>query len=89
MQFAQGDRVRVIQAENPYTGCRGTIVDASGSASDGQLPLGYYVAIDGENGLARPFLVAALERIAAVSSRRPEGTGSRVGAQRPGHPSSQ
>ena len=65
----KGDRVRVIQERSLYTGCRGTVVEASGSAADGQLPLGYYVAIDGENGVAQPFLTNALERIAAVSSR--------------------
>jgi hypothetical protein len=66
----QGDRVRVIQSEGPYTGCRGTIADAPGSGDPDPLPLGYHVAIDGENGVVRPFLVGALEKIAAVSSRR-------------------
>lgn len=67
-----GDRVRVIQGRSAYTGCRGTVVEAPGTRAGGdpsQLPLGYFVAIDGENGVARPFLAEALERIAAVSSR--------------------
>lgn len=75
MRFYRGDKVRVVQAESPYTGCRGTIAAASGSSREGQYPLGYYVAIDGENGVVRPFLIEALERIAAVSSR-PRGAAS-------------
>ncbi len=73
--FSAGDRVRVIEADSAYTGCRGTILEASGPAEGDQLPLGYYVAIDGENGRARPFLAASLERIAAVVAR------SRVASQ--------
>jgi len=69
INWKRGDRVRVIAVQSAYTGCRGTIVEDSGSAQSGQLPLGYYVAIDGENGVAQPFLTDALERIAAVSSR--------------------
>ncbi|MBW2388050.1 MAG: hypothetical protein JRG89_06395 [Deltaproteobacteria bacterium] len=69
VNWKRGDRVRVIAGQSPYTGCRGTIVEDSGPAQGGQLPLGYYVAIDGENGVAQPFLTDALERIAAVSSR--------------------
>ena len=67
-----GDRVRVVQGQNAYTGCRGTVVEAPGAKAKrdpNQLPLGYFVAIDGENGVARPFLADALERVAAVSSR--------------------
>lgn len=67
--FAAGDRVRVIAADNAYTGCRGRILEASGPVEGDQLPLGYYVAIDGENGIARPFLASALERVAAVATR--------------------
>ncbi len=78
MRFEQGDRVRVVQAESPYTGCRGTIAGASGSSRDSRLPLGYYVAIDGENGVVRPFLIEALERIAAVSSRQPGAASDRA-----------
>jgi hypothetical protein len=64
-----GDRVRIVQADTAYTGCRGTVVEASGPAEGDQLPLGYYVAIDGENGVARPFLTSALQRISAVTAR--------------------
>ncbi len=67
--WKRGDRVRVIHGQSPYTGCRGTLVEDSDVAQSGQLPLGYYVAIDGENGVAQPFLTGALERISAVSSR--------------------
>ncbi len=69
MAWKTGDRVRVTQEQSPYTGCRGTVTEASGPCGDGQLPLGYYVTIDGENGVARPFLTDALERITAVASR--------------------
>lgn len=69
--WKRGDRVRVIAGQSPYTGCRGTIVEDPHAANPEQLPLGYYVAIDGENGVAQPFLTSALERIAAVS-RRPQ-----------------
>ena len=78
IRFEQGDRVRVIQAESPYTGCRGTIADASGSADDGQPPLDYHVAIDGENGVVRPSVIAAREHITAVSSPRRDGAADRA-----------
>lgn len=67
--FRQGERVRVIKASSPYTGCRGAIVEASGPAEDGQLPLGYHVAIDGENGLTRPFLAGDLAPVRAAKVR--------------------
>ena len=76
--LAAGDRVRVVRPANSYTGCRGTVVEASGPAQDGQLPLGYLVAIDGENGIARPFLTADLLRIQAVSARRTDAAGRLV-----------
>jgi len=72
--WKRGDRVRVIADPSPYTGCRGTIVDEPRVAGSDQLPLGYYVAIDGENGVAQPFLTHALERITAVSSRPAQRT---------------
>lgn len=56
----QGDRVRVRNPHSEYTGCRGTIVDAD---EPGVIALGRLVAIDGENGVARPFLIADLERL--------------------------
>ena len=79
-----GDRVRVVQSEDAYTGCRGTVVEAPGSprrSDPNQLPLGYFVAIDGENGVARPFLVDALEGIAAISSRSHAGDAREVGGK--------
>ena len=69
-EIKAGDRVRVIHPESSYTGCRGTVIEASGPTEDGQLPLGYQVAIDGENGVARAFLSSDLQRVAAVSARR-------------------
>ena len=71
--WKNGDRVRVIQPNSSYTGCRGSVVEASGRPEPGQLPLGYFVAIDGENGVARPFLSGALERTKAVSRRGDAG----------------
>ena len=79
-----GDRVRVVQSEDAYTGCRGTVVEAPGSprrSDPNQLPLGYFVAIDGENGVARPFLVDALEEIVAISSRSHAGDAREVGGE--------
>lgn len=61
--FRQGDRVRVRTPNSEYTGCRGTIVDPD---EPGVPALGRLVAIDGENGIARPFLVGDLEPIRAA-----------------------
>lgn len=68
MNFRQGDRVRILDPQSEYTGCRGTIVDPD---APGALVLGRLVAIDGENGIARPFLVGDLEilRAARVAPR--------------------
>lgn len=68
MAFRQGDRVRVLDPRSEYTGCRGTIADPDPT---GVAVLGRLVAIDGENGITRPFLVADLEllRAARVVSR--------------------
>ena len=41
----------------------------AGSHEPGEAPLGYWVAIDGENGLARPFLGQYLVRL--VGARVP------------------
>jgi hypothetical protein len=69
--FRQGDRVRIRNPHSEYTGCRGTVVDAD---EPGVTALGRLVAIDGENGIARPFLVADLERLrAARVTGRAEG----------------
>lgn len=64
MALKAGDRVRVVQADSPYTGCRGTVASSPETESSELSPFGYYVAIDGENGVARPFLVSALEPLA-------------------------
>lgn len=69
VEFQVGDRVRVIRAESPYTGCRGTVIESSGRCDDGQLPLGYYVAIDGENGINRAFLASDLDTVVALKVR--------------------
>ena len=62
--FRDGDRVRVCQPNGEYSGCRGTIVEAPTASGDqASLPLGYMVAVDGENGVARPFLIQHLELI--------------------------
>ncbi|MEZ4279395.1 MAG: hypothetical protein R3F21_07230 [Myxococcota bacterium] len=68
MSFRQGDRVRIRNLQSEYTGCRGTIVDPD---APGTVALGRLVAIDGENGIARPFLVGDLEilRAARVAPR--------------------
>lgn len=67
--YAVGDRVRVTTPDSAYTGCRGTVVpDPNAGAYDGD-PLGYYVAIDGENGIARPFLAGELEGLRARTAR--------------------
>ena len=63
MSFRQGDRVRVRNPNSEYTGCRGAVVDAD---EPGAPALGRLVAIDGENGIARPFLVGDLEPIRAA-----------------------
>ncbi len=73
MAFQSGDRVRIRHAVSEYTGCRGTVVEAPGI---GTSALGHFVAIDGENGKARPFLVQDLElaRAATVRPRSPHWT---------------
>jgi len=63
-----GDRVRVVEPDGEYSGCRGTVTDAA-AHEPGEAPLGYWVAIDGENGLARPFLAEHLQRLVATRSR--------------------
>lgn len=70
VEYKKGDRVRVINGDCPYTGCRGTIVESSGASEDGQLPLGYYVAIDGENGVSRAFLATDLDAVVALKVRQ-------------------
>ncbi|MBW2499042.1 MAG: hypothetical protein JRF61_17315 [Deltaproteobacteria bacterium] len=76
MEFRRGDRVRIRNPRSEYTGCRGTIAE---ERADGIVALGHWVAIDGENGVARPFLVDDLEllQVARVRSRRTTGRRSR------------
>ncbi len=63
LRFQPGDRVRIIHPNHEYTGCRGTIAEADRAAlaDDGVTVLGHHVAVDGENGLTRPFLASELE----------------------------
>ena len=63
MDIRQGDRVRIRDPHSEYTGCRGTVVD---SDEAGVAALGRLVAVDGENGIARPFLFGALELLRAA-----------------------
>ncbi|MBW2271631.1 MAG: hypothetical protein JRG96_00065 [Deltaproteobacteria bacterium] len=68
--YRAGERVRVTRPDSAYTGCRGTISERPGGRDSQAIPLGYYVAIDGENGLTRPFLSHELQVLAAVKVRR-------------------
>ncbi len=76
--FQVGDRVRVTRSDSAYTGCRGSVAEIPDASDARTIPLGYYVAIDGENGLSRPFLRPDLERIAAVKARRRAARGAPV-----------
>ncbi len=71
MKYFAGDRVRVRKIKSEYTGCRGVIAEGSVSGEGNDSALGYFVAIDGENGRLRPFLVADLELLRAASVRHP------------------
>lgn len=75
MGFRQGERVRIKNPLSEYTGCRGTVIIGATDPPSGVVALGHFVAIDGENGRTRPFLVSDLEplRIARVA-----GAGERV-----------
>lgn len=68
--FENGDRVRVCEPNGEYTGCRGTIADAPESSAQGVLALGHMVAVDGENGVTRPFLIQHLEPLEPAVVRR-------------------
>jgi hypothetical protein len=75
MLLRQGDRVRIRRTPSEYTGCRGTIADPDpepDAEGAGISILGRLVAIDGENGVVRPFLVGELERL------RPAKVGART-----------
>ena len=70
MAYRDGDRVRILEAPSEYTGCRGTVVDAPGPREPGVSALGHFVAIDGENGRVRPFLVQDLQPLRPAPVRR-------------------
>lgn len=84
MGFCAGDRVRIKNPVSEYTGCRGTVMEDNTSQDntsqdntsrddtsqqEGVLALGHFVAIDGENGRTRPFLVRDLERVVVARVR--------------------
>jgi hypothetical protein len=77
MRFEVGQRVRVVAADNLYTGCRGTIAETPGLADPALEPLGYNVVIDGENGVSRAFLASALE-LQPVARVRPRSVAGRA-----------
>ena len=79
MSFQTGDRVRIRKPASEYTGCRGCIVDDPGGAANGVTPLGHWVAIDGENGVARPFLVEDLDALRPARVRVPAREAARSG----------
>lgn len=87
MGYRRGDRVRIKNPASEYTGCRGTVAD---EPTPGIPVLGRHVAIDGENGIVRPFLIGDLEplpvarvrtQMGAAHARQREGT---AGARRDG-----
>lgn len=82
--FQSGDRVRICEPNGEYTGCRGTIADEADTQAQGFLPLGHMVAIDGENGVARPFLVQHLESLRPARVRRPAEASERADVRDPG-----
>ena len=65
-RFRPGDRVRIINPNHEYTGCRGTVAAQDADAAPGVTVLGHHVAIDGENGILRPFLVTDLQPLRAM-----------------------
>jgi hypothetical protein len=74
MALRHGDRVRIRKERSEYTGCRGMIVQEPRQGRGDLSALGYFVAVDGENGKTRPFLVTDLEVLQAASVRRPQGS---------------
>ena len=86
-----GDRVRIRRPDSEYTGCRGSVAPAPGLAADrsegqGTLPLGYFVAIDGENGVVRPFLLEDIELLRPASVRRAAAPAGATGRAAEGAP---
>ena len=69
MNLRRGDRVRITNPNSEYTGCRGTVADSSSEQPARVTVLGHEIAIDGENGMTRPFLVSDLEPLRAIGVR--------------------
>ena len=67
MRFQNGQRIRVLAPDSEYTGCRGTIADDPTTLNDDVVVLGHMVAIDGENGMVRPFLTKDLVALRGAS----------------------
>ena len=67
-RLAAGDRVRIVAVDSDYAGCRGTVAVPPSPVPPGQdgEPMGFYVAVDGDNGRVRPFLPVELERLRAL-----------------------
>ena len=74
MSFQKGDRVRITSPNSEYTGCRGTIADGADAQAADIAVLGHQVAIDGENGITRPFLLTGLEALRAMPVRSRESS---------------
>ncbi|MDE0885115.1 MAG: hypothetical protein OSB70_06245 [Myxococcota bacterium] len=70
MKYFPGDRVRIRRVESEYAGSRGVVAETQATGQGDASPLGCFVAIDGENGRVRPFLIADLELLRAASVRR-------------------
>jgi hypothetical protein len=79
-RFQPGERVRIVHPSHEYTGARGTIVDSGQSDGADVVVLGYDVAVDGENGLTRPFLAADLEPLRAARAGVRSVGGGRMSA---------
>jgi len=75
MQYRRGDRVRIRNPHNEYTGCRGTI---AADPAPGVAVLGHHVAIDGENGITRPFLLGDLEPLRPARVRPRSGASEKA-----------
>ena len=76
MAFLHGDRVRILKDQSEYTGCRGVVVEKPRGPHGNVSALGHFVAIDGENGKVRPFLLSDLEFLPVASVRHSQATPS-------------
>jgi hypothetical protein len=76
MAFSHGDRVRILKDQSEYTGCRGVVVEKPRGPHGNVSALGNFVAIDGENGKVRPFLLSDLELLRVASVRHSQATPS-------------